>query len=108
MVAFAICSRSQSAVTRTKSSILCSFACIFLSVIHLLLELLRLLLIHKRQTSETLLKLERMEKGAVLIVGECVVYLLIPYDASVGWLSCDSAFNLHHSYLLYPPKCPPV
>lgn len=59
---------------------------ILLSLIHLLLELLGLLFIRKRQTGQTLLELEGVEKDPVLVVGKGVVDFLVPYHAAVGRL----------------------
>lgn len=59
------------------------FVRILLPLIHLLLELLRLLLVGERQAGETLLELESVEECAVLVVLEGIVDLLIPYDAAI-------------------------
>ena len=57
---------------------------ILLPLIHLLLELLRLLLIRKAQPKAALLALERVEEHAVLEVLEGVEDFLVPDDAAVG------------------------
>ena len=79
----------------------CSLAGIFLSLIHLLLELLCLLLVHKREACQTLFEFERVEEGSVLVVLESVVDLLVPNDASTRGLrsisvhiSCASRWTL--------------
>ena len=51
---------------------------ILLPLVHLLLELLRLLLVREAQPEHTLLALEAEEEDAVLVVGEGVVDLLVP------------------------------
>lgn len=56
---------------------------ILLPLIHLLLEGPRLLLVDKRESSQTLFEFEGVEKGSILIVLKCVVYLLVPYHASI-------------------------
>lgn len=60
------------------------FAGILFSLVHLLLELLGLLLVHKRQSSQALLDLERVEEGSVLVVCPRFKDLLIPYYSSAG------------------------
>lgn len=62
---------------------------ILLPLIHLLLELLRLFLIREAQAKHTFLALEAVEECAVLVVGECIIYLLIPDDAAVGRRNVD-------------------
>lgn len=62
---------------------------ILLPLIHLFLELLRLLLIGKAQAEAAILALEGVEEGAVLEVLEAVVDLLIPDDAAVGGADVD-------------------
>ena len=57
-----------------------------LSIVHLLLELLRLLLVHERQANQTVLDLEGMKEGSVLVVVPILKYLLIPYYTSCGRL----------------------
>lgn len=76
---------TASAAERLVSRIL---VCVFLAFIHLLLELLRFLFIRERQAGQAILELKGMEEGAVLVVLECVVDFLVPYDAAIGWL-CD-------------------
>ena len=66
-----------------------AFTSILLPLIHLLLKGPGLLLIRKRETSKAIFELKRMEKGAVLIVDEVFVNLLVPYYASIGRLSKD-------------------
>ena len=66
-----------------KWSRLGAFAGILLPLIHLLLECPRFLLIRKRETRKTVFELERVEKGAVLIVDEVFVDFLVPYHASI-------------------------
>ena len=56
---------------------------VFFPVIHLLLELLRLLLVDERQAGEALFELKGVEKNAVLVVAPCVKDLLIPNDTLV-------------------------
>ena len=57
---------------------------ILLPLVHLLLKLLRLLLIREAQAKHTLLALETVEKGPVLVILEGVVDFLVPEDAAVG------------------------
>lgn len=60
--------------------------CILLAFIHLLLELLCFLFICKRQTSQTVLELEGVEEGTVLVVLEGVIDFLVPDDTAVRGL----------------------
>ena len=64
-----------------------ALACILFSIVHLLLELLSLLLVYERKTSQTLFEFKRVEEGPVLIVVERIVDLLIPYHAAIGTLA---------------------
>ena len=83
---------------------------ILLPLVHLLLELLGLFLVHKRQTSHALLQLETVKEGPVLVVGEGVVDLLIPEDSSVRWLSlsANDANDMHEILRLNSPIHLPV
>lgn len=54
-----------------------------LSLVHLLLELLRLFFVREAQACETVLQLEGVKEGPVLIVAPRIVYLLIPYHAAI-------------------------
>lgn len=74
------------AATTAKWLVLCVLVCILLAFVHLLLELLGFLLICKRQAGETVLKLECVEEGAVLVVLEGVVDFLVPDDAAIRGL----------------------
>lgn len=69
----------------TSAKLVCfrRFARVLLSVVHLLQKRLCLLLIHEGEGSQTVLSLECMEEGPVLIVGPDVVYLLIPNHAAI-------------------------
>lgn len=62
-----------------------SFVRILLSLIDLLLELLCLFLIGETQTCQAIFQFESVEKGAILVVLEGVVDLLVPDYATVGW-----------------------
>lgn len=64
---------------------LCGFVRILLSLIDLLLELLCLFLVGETQTCQAIFQFEGVEKGAILIVLEGVIYLLVPDYATVGW-----------------------
>jgi hypothetical protein len=57
---------------------------ILFTVVHLLLELLRLLLVDKAQPSYAFFELERVEKGAVLVVAPCIEDFLVPDHATRG------------------------
>lgn len=59
---------------------------ILLPVVHLLPEGLCLLLICKRQAYQTLLDLEGVEEGSVLVVLEGIVDLLVPDHPAIGRL----------------------
>jgi hypothetical protein len=61
----------------------CVLARVLLPLVHLLLEGARLLLVDKRQAGHALLELEGMEEGAVLVVLERVVDLLVPDHPSI-------------------------
>lgn len=74
---------------RTERRRFCSFTSILLPFVHLLLELPRLFLVHEGQRGHTLLELEGVEKGSVLVVLEWIVDLLIPYHAAVSRRNVD-------------------
>lgn len=59
---------------------------ILLALVHLLLELLRLLLVHEAQAGEAVLQLEGVEEGPVLVVVPHIEDFLVPDDASRRWL----------------------
>ena len=63
-----------------------SFACVLLPIIHLLLELFGLLLVNKRQSCQTFLKLKRVKERSILVVVKRVIDLLVPYHTSIGTL----------------------
>ena len=84
--ALAICDGPTASCCGPKRLVLCVLVGILLAVVQLLLERLGFLLVGKRQGGQTVLELEGVEEDAVLVVGEGVVYLLVPYDAAVGRL----------------------
>ena len=55
---------------------------VLLAIVELLLKCPGLLLIGKGQAGQTVLELKGVEEDAVLVVGEGVVDLLVPNDAS--------------------------
>lgn len=55
---------------------------ILLSVVHLLFELLRLLLIHEAQAGDAFFQFEGVKKGAVMVVAPCVEDFLVPDDST--------------------------
>jgi heme/copper-type cytochrome/quinol oxidase subunit 4 len=69
-----------------KGLVLCVLVSVLLAFVHLLLELLCFLLIAKRQAGQTVLELEGVEEGTVLVVLERVVDFLVPDDAAVRGL----------------------
>jgi hypothetical protein len=85
--------RTSAAHGRSERLVLCVLVGVLLSVVHLLLERLRLLLIGKRKRSLTVLELEGMEEHAILVVAEGVVYLLVPNDAAAGWLPLSASMR---------------
>jgi hypothetical protein len=62
---------------------------ILLSLVHLLLELLRLFLVRKTQPRQAVFQLKAVKKGAILVVAPRVVDLLVPYDAAVRGRDVD-------------------
>lgn len=87
MMRFAI--RQVSRRLRARALKGCSFGAltgILFAVVHLLLEFLCLLLVHKGEPCKAICKLERMEERPVLIVVEWVVYFLVPNDSTIGTL----------------------
>ena len=62
--------------------VLCVLVGVLFAVVELLLERLGLLLVGKRQAGEAVLELKGVEEDAVLVVGEGVIDLLVPNDAS--------------------------
>lgn len=51
---------------------------VLLPLVHLLLELLCFLLVHKRQSGHAVLQLEAVKERPVLVVLECIVDFLVP------------------------------
>jgi hypothetical protein len=66
--------------------VLCVLVGVLLAVVDLLLECLGLLLVGEGEGGQAVLELEGVEEDAVLVVGEVVVDLLVPDDATVGRL----------------------
>ena len=64
-----------------------ALARILFSIVYLLLELLGLLLVYERKTSQTVLEFKRVEEGPILIVVERIIDLLIPYHAAIETLT---------------------
>lgn len=62
------------------------FAGILFAIVHLFLELLGLLFVHKAQSGEAFFEFKSMEKRPVLVITPCVEDLLIPNDSSGGGL----------------------
>lgn len=56
---------------------------VLFALVDLLLELFRLLLVGKAESSQAVFELEGVEEDAVLVVVPCVVDLLVPYDEAV-------------------------
>jgi len=56
---------------------------ILLALVNLLLELLGLLVVCKRQSCHALLELKGVEKDAILVVTEAIIYFLIPNNSTV-------------------------
>ena len=59
---------------------------ILLTLVHLLLEFLGLLVVCKRKPCHGSIDLEAVEEDSILIVLESIIYLLIPYYASIARL----------------------
>jgi hypothetical protein len=87
----AICSSSSTSHSCAEGLAPCVLVRVLLSVIHFLLESLRLLLIGERKCGQAVLELEGVEKHAVLVVAEGIVYFLIPNDTAAGWLPLISS-----------------
>lgn len=62
---------------------------ILLPLIDLLLELPRLLFIHKTHPKHAFFAIEAEEENSVLVEGEGVVDLLVPYHSSLGGRDVD-------------------
>lgn len=71
------------------------FARILLSFVHFLLELLGFFLVDEGETGEAVFELKGVEEGAVLVVREGCVDLLVPDDTSVGRLPQDMSQFRH-------------
>lgn len=69
-------------LSSTKGLCFRSLACIFLSICHLLEELLRLLIVRKGESGNTILDLETVEEDTVLTVTPLLVDLLVPENTS--------------------------
>lgn len=84
-------------------------ACILFSVVHLLPELLRFLLVNKAECSQAILELESMKESSVLIVMPCIEYFLVPDDAAIGTLCGKSAREQRGLVVIVPdvPRYPP-
>jgi hypothetical protein len=74
------------AATTAKGLVPCVLVCVLLAFIHFLLELLRFLLVSKRQASQTVLELEGVKEGTVLVVLEGVIDFLVPDNTTVRGL----------------------
>lgn len=61
-----------------------AFTSALLPFIDLLLELLRFLLVREAQAKETFFAFERVEEGAILVILEGIVDLLVPDDSATG------------------------
>lgn len=92
------------------------FVRVLLAVVELLLECLCFLLVGEGQCSQAVLEFEGVEEDAILVVGEGIVYLLVPYDATVRGRYVDQLqpervanqiIRQHHS-ALQAGICPPV
>lgn len=66
----------------SERSCLCLFGGVLFPVVHLLLELLRLLFVNEAEPGEAFLHFEGMEKGAVMVVTPRIKDLLIPNNSS--------------------------
>ena len=62
------------------------FACVFLPVIDLFLELLGFFLTGERKTGKAILQFKRMKESSVLIIVEWVIDLLVPDYPTIGSL----------------------
>ena len=82
-MAFPICYRCQALATRLRKGsrfrLAASVPFPFLNLLH---EVLGFFFIGKGQAGKTFFKLEGVEEGPILIVGEAIVDFLVPYDAS--------------------------
>lgn len=85
-VTLSIRDRPTASCCSTKRLVLRVLVGVLFTVVHLLLERLRLLLVRKRESSQAFFQLESVEEDAILVVREGVVYLLVPDDATVGRL----------------------
>jgi hypothetical protein len=85
-VTLSICDRPTASCCCTERLVLRVLVGVLFTVVHLLLERLRLLLVRKRESGQTFFELEGVEEDAILVVREGVVYLLVPDDATVGRL----------------------
>lgn len=85
-MALAICSRPAASCCCAEWLVLCVLVGVLLAVVDLLLERLGLFLVGEREARLAIFKLEGVEEDAILVVGEGVVYLLVPDDATVGRL----------------------
>lgn len=84
-----VCSCAARSSAHAKWLVPCVLVRILLALVHLLLKRLGLLLVGKGEAGEALFQLKGVEEGAVLVVGEGVVDLLIPDDAAVGGRDID-------------------
>jgi hypothetical protein len=66
--------------------------CVFLSLVNLLFESFGLLITCKRESNHAIFRLERVEKGSVLVVDERVEDFLIPNDATVRSLKDQHSY----------------
>jgi hypothetical protein len=68
------------------------------ALVELALELLRLLLVGERERCQAVFKLKSVEEDTVLVIGEGIVYLLVPQDTTVGRLNA-SVSHLARAFL---------
>ena len=86
----AVCDRSAASCCSAEGLVLGVLVGVLFAVVDLLLERLRFLLVGEREAGPAVLQLEGVEEDAILVVGEGVVYLLVPDDATVGRLQAVS------------------
>src|SRR5690242_7324981 len=106
-MALSVCGGPAGPCCSAKGLVLCVLVGVLFAVVDLLLERLGLLLVGKGKGGLACLELKGVEEDAVLVVGEGVVYLLVPDDATVGRLQrvlvgCMAAAGAH------VPRCRPA
>lgn len=106
-MALSVCGGPTGACSCAKGLVLCVLVGVLFAVVDLLLERLGLLLVGEGEGGLACLELKGVEEDTVLVVGEGVVYLLVPDDATVGRLQRELVGGMAAAGA-HVPRCRPA